>query len=112
PGITSPFALRSAGSRRCRVLGRLDPVPRVPPRPAHVCRCRPARSARGGPYELSGGDMLRRNVRVTVLPHSDQDAGTIEREPGMLAFSSDHPHVEGSPTPIDELAPVPSTPTR
>jgi hypothetical protein len=50
--------------------------------------------------------MLRRNVRVTVLPHADQDAATIEREPGMLAFSSDYPHQEGSPTPIDGLAPV------
>jgi uncharacterized protein len=60
----------------------------------------------GWPYELSGGDMLRRNVRVTVLPTPDLDAATIEHEPGMLAFSSDYPHLEGSPTPIDDLAPV------
>ena len=58
------------------------------------------------PYKMGAGDMLRRNVRVTVLPTPDQDAETILQEPGMLAFSSDYPHQEGSTTPIEDLQPV------
>jgi predicted TIM-barrel fold metal-dependent hydrolase len=58
------------------------------------------------PYKMGAGDMLRRNLRATVLPTPDHDAETMLREPGMLVFSSDYPHLEGSTTPIEDLRPV------
>jgi predicted TIM-barrel fold metal-dependent hydrolase len=54
------------------------------------------------PWEISGGDMLRRNVRLTPLPgFGDDDALAVARQlPGMVVFSSDYPHLEGNADPI------------
>jgi predicted TIM-barrel fold metal-dependent hydrolase len=54
------------------------------------------------PWELSGGDMLRRNVRTTPLPgFGDSDAFEVLAQlPEMCVFSSDFPHQEGNAEPI------------
>jgi predicted TIM-barrel fold metal-dependent hydrolase len=54
------------------------------------------------PYDVSGGDMLRRNVKVTPLPgFGDVEAlDVVERFPEMCLFSSDYPHQEGNADPI------------
>lgn len=54
------------------------------------------------PFEVSGGDMLRRNVRLTPLPgFGDEDALEIlEAMPGSTVWSSDYPHQEGNADPI------------
>jgi predicted TIM-barrel fold metal-dependent hydrolase len=66
------------------------------------------------PWELSGADMLERNVRITPLPGlGDLDAlQVVSRHPNLCLFSSDYPHQEGNADPIalygpqlDELAP-------
>jgi predicted TIM-barrel fold metal-dependent hydrolase len=55
------------------------------------------------PYDVSGGDMLRRNVRSTPLPgFGDADALDVLAElPEQLVWSSDYPHQEGNAEPID-----------
>ena len=59
------------------------------------------------PYELSAGDYLRRQVRATPLPQQWRDAApALAQVPEVVVFSSDYPHREGSPRPIDDLAPV------
>lgn len=59
------------------------------------------------PWETSGGDMLRRNVRITPLPgFGDDDALEIAAAlPGMIVFSSDYPHMEGNAEPIELYRP-------
>ncbi len=59
------------------------------------------------PWKLSGGDMLRRSVRVTPLPGiGDDDAlHVLGQEPGLCVFSSDYPHQEGNADPIDLYRP-------
>jgi predicted TIM-barrel fold metal-dependent hydrolase len=58
------------------------------------------------PYDVSAGDFLRRNVRVSPLPGLGPDGlPTLRQEPGMVVFSSDYPHLEGSPKPIDIYQP-------
>lgn len=54
------------------------------------------------PFEVSGGDMLRRNVRLTPLPgFGDDDALDVLRAlPGSTVWSSDYPHQEGNADPI------------
>ena len=54
------------------------------------------------PYDVSGGDMLRRNVRSTPLPgFGDTDALAVLTElPDQLVWSSDYPHFEGNAEPI------------
>jgi predicted TIM-barrel fold metal-dependent hydrolase len=60
------------------------------------------------PWSLSGGDMLRRNVRMTPLPGmGDDDAlEVLGEEPGMCVFSSDYPHQEGNVDPINLYGPA------
>ena len=55
------------------------------------------------PYSLSGGDMLRRNVKITPLPgFGDVEAlDVLQRLPEMCLFSSDYPHQEGNADPIN-----------
>jgi hypothetical protein len=55
------------------------------------------------PYEASAGQMLRRNLRLTPLPgFGDTDAlDVLAKLPNMCVFSSDFPHGEGNPDPID-----------
>ncbi len=55
------------------------------------------------PWDVSGGDMLRRNVRSTPLPgFGDTDALEVLTElPDQLVWSSDYPHFEGNAEPID-----------
>ena len=55
------------------------------------------------PYDVSGGDMLRRNVRSTPLPgFGDSDALDVLRKlPDQLVWSSDYPHFEGNAEPIE-----------
>ena len=58
------------------------------------------------PYDLSAGDAVRRNVRVTPLPSLGSDGiPTLQQLPEMFVFSSDYPHREGSATPIDDYQP-------
>jgi hypothetical protein len=59
------------------------------------------------PWEVSGGDMLRRNVRITPLPgFGDDDALDVAAQlPGMVVFSSDYPHFEGNAAPLDLYQP-------
>jgi predicted TIM-barrel fold metal-dependent hydrolase len=60
------------------------------------------------PYEMSGGDMLRRNVRITPLPgFGDDDAlDVLAALPEMCVFSSDYPHQEGNADPIELYGPA------
>jgi predicted TIM-barrel fold metal-dependent hydrolase len=55
------------------------------------------------PYETSGGDMLRRNVKFTPLPgFGDVEAlDVVAQLPEMGLFSSDYPHQEGNADPIN-----------
>ena len=55
------------------------------------------------PYDVSGGDMLRRNVRFTPLPgFGDVEAlDVVAQLPEMGLFSSDYPHQEGNADPIN-----------
>jgi predicted TIM-barrel fold metal-dependent hydrolase len=59
------------------------------------------------PWDVSGGDMLRRNVRVTPLPgFGDDDAmAVLHALPDMVVFSSDYPHREGNAEPLDLYEP-------
>lgn len=79
--------------------------------PAFVERCDAATVASLAlgpwPYELSGGDMVRRNVRFTPLPGFG-DTNVLEllaQYPEMLVFSSDYPHQEGNAEPIELYQP-------
>jgi predicted TIM-barrel fold metal-dependent hydrolase len=59
------------------------------------------------PWETSGAEMLRRNVRVTPLPGFG-DVGALEclvRLPETFVFSSDYPHHEGNDDPINLYRP-------
>ena len=60
------------------------------------------------PYDVSGGDMLRRNVRSTPLPgFGDKDALDVLRAlPNQLVWSSDYPHFEGNAEPIELYGPA------
>jgi predicted TIM-barrel fold metal-dependent hydrolase len=55
------------------------------------------------PFDVSGGDMLRRNVKATPLPgFGDVEAlDVLARFPEMCLFSSDYPHQEGNADPIE-----------
>lgn len=55
------------------------------------------------PFDVSGGDMLRRNVKITPLPgFGDVEAlEVLARLPEMVLFSSDYPHFEGNADPIN-----------
>jgi predicted TIM-barrel fold metal-dependent hydrolase len=52
---------------------------------------------------LSGRDMMNKHVRVSPLPGlGDVNAlDVLEELPGMVVFSSDYPHSEGNPDPIE-----------
>jgi predicted TIM-barrel fold metal-dependent hydrolase len=60
------------------------------------------------PWEPSGAEMLRRNVRVTPLPgFGDRDAlDVLATLPEMCVFSSDYPHHEGNADPIELYRPA------
>jgi predicted TIM-barrel fold metal-dependent hydrolase len=60
------------------------------------------------PWEVSGGEMLRRNVRITPLPgFGDDEALTVAAQlPGMVVFSSDYPHLEGNAEPLELYQPA------
>jgi len=55
------------------------------------------------PFDVSGGEMLRRNVKFTPLPgFGDVEAiDVVTRLPEMALFSSDYPHFEGDADPIN-----------
>ena len=55
------------------------------------------------PFELSGDEFLRRNVRFTPLPGFNEGAtlDVVEALPEMAMFSSDYPHQEGNADPIN-----------
>ncbi|MEO8693500.1 MAG: amidohydrolase family protein [Acidimicrobiales bacterium] len=59
------------------------------------------------PWDLSGGEMLRRNVRLTPLPgFGDIEAlDVLAQLPAMCVFSSDFPHQEGNADPIELYRP-------
>jgi predicted TIM-barrel fold metal-dependent hydrolase len=63
------------------------------------------------PWDTPGGDMLRRNVRLTPLPgFGDDDALAVLHElPEMVVFSSDYPHREGDEEPLELYEPDLST---
>jgi predicted TIM-barrel fold metal-dependent hydrolase len=62
-----------------------------------------------GPWgaPMSGGEYLRRQVRISPLPGlGDFDAlDILEAEPRMIVFSSDYPHTEGNVDPINLYGP-------
>ena len=66
------------------------------------CQALPSPALGDWPFEVSGGDMLRRNVRSTPLPgFGDSDALDVLAElPDQLVWSSDYPHFEGNAEPI------------
>jgi predicted TIM-barrel fold metal-dependent hydrolase len=56
------------------------------------------------PFELSGDELLRRNVRFTPLPPGLDDRTireVVAALPEMALFSSDYPHQEGNEDPIN-----------
>jgi hypothetical protein len=55
------------------------------------------------PFDVSGGEMLRRNVKFTPLPgFGDLEAiDVVMHLPEMALFSSDYPHFEGNADPIN-----------
>jgi predicted TIM-barrel fold metal-dependent hydrolase len=59
------------------------------------------------PWPVTGGAMLRRNVRTTPLPgFGDSDAlEVLAALPDMCVFSSDFPHQEGNAEPIELYRP-------
>ena len=59
------------------------------------------------PFPLSGGEYLRRNVRVTPLPGlGDWNAlELVKTYPEIMVFSSDYPHAEGDRDPINLYRP-------
>jgi len=61
------------------------------------------------PFELSPGEMVRRNIRATPLPGvGDKEPidTLLARLPEMLVFSSDYPHGEGNNDPINLYEPA------
>lgn len=59
------------------------------------------------PYDRTGGEMLRDQVRFTPLPGFG-DTGILDllvEHPEMLVFSSDYPHQEGNAEPIELYRP-------
>jgi predicted TIM-barrel fold metal-dependent hydrolase len=75
--------------------------------PAFVAACErqslPSPGLGDWPFVVSGGDMLRRNVRFTPLPgFGDIEAlDVVTALPEMALFSSDYPHQEGNADPIN-----------
>jgi predicted TIM-barrel fold metal-dependent hydrolase len=59
------------------------------------------------PWATSGGDMLRRGLRITPLPGFGDDDGldVLAALPEMVVFSSDYPHREGNAAPIELYRP-------
>jgi predicted TIM-barrel fold metal-dependent hydrolase len=59
------------------------------------------------PWDASGAEMLRRNVRITPLPGiGDVDAlDVLAALPDMCVFSSDYPHLEGNADPVELYRP-------
>ena len=52
------------------------------------------------PFSLMPTEFVRRNVRITPLPHAHQSPLPIMEElPETAVFSSDFPHFEGNPEP-------------
>jgi len=52
------------------------------------------------PFSLAPTEFVRRNVRITPLPHAHQSPLPIMEElPETAVFSSDFPHFEGNPEP-------------
>jgi predicted TIM-barrel fold metal-dependent hydrolase len=64
---------------------------------------RPSPALGEWPWDTPGGDMLRRNVRITPLPGlGDLDAlEVVAALPEMCVFSSDYPHGEGNAKPVE-----------
>jgi predicted TIM-barrel fold metal-dependent hydrolase len=54
------------------------------------------------PWEISGAEMLRRNVRVTPLPGFGdlRPLHYVRENPETFVFSSDYPHHEGNADPV------------
>jgi predicted TIM-barrel fold metal-dependent hydrolase len=48
-------------------------------------------------YPLRPSEYARRNIRVSPLPGTNPVAPYLEQLDGMLVFSTDYPHAEGSP---------------
>lgn len=75
-----------------------------------MCARQSASSAALGewPFAVSGGDMLRRNVKFTPLPgFGDVEAlDVVAALPEMALFSSDYPHLEGNADPINLYGPA------
>jgi predicted TIM-barrel fold metal-dependent hydrolase len=68
---------------------------------------RPSLALGDWPFALSGGDMLRRNVRITPLPGlgDDEALDVLAALPEMCVWSSDYPHLEGNADPIELYRP-------
>lgn len=55
------------------------------------------------PFPVSGGEMLRRNLRLTPLPGFGDDCAIeiLQAMPERVVWSSDYPHQEGNADPIN-----------
>jgi uncharacterized protein len=52
-------------------------------------------------YELTPGETVRRNIRITPLPRAHQSPlSTLARYPECVVFSSDYAHNESNPEPL------------
>jgi predicted TIM-barrel fold metal-dependent hydrolase len=80
--------------------------------PSFVDACtrqsRPSPGLGDWPYEIGGGEMLRRNVKIAPLPGlGDVEAlDVLALLPQMCLFSSDYPHMEGNADPINLYGPA------
>jgi predicted TIM-barrel fold metal-dependent hydrolase len=55
-------------------------------------------------WPLKPSEFVRRNVRMSGLPGQDPRV-MLETMPEAIAFASDYPHMEGSPSPIEYYSP-------
>ena len=75
--------------------------------PAFVTACdrqaMPSPGLGDWPFDVSGAEMLRRNLRFTPLPgFGDTEAlDVVATLPEMAFFSSDYPHQEGNADPVN-----------
>jgi predicted TIM-barrel fold metal-dependent hydrolase len=76
--------------------------------PEFVARVAALDAAGAWPFELKPSEMLRRNVRATpLIGLGDGNVldGIFSELSDMLVFSSDYPHGEGNPDPLDLYEP-------
>ncbi len=71
-------------------------------------QCVPKPSSGDWPYDTTGREMLERNVKVTPLPGFGDDYALdiLPEYLNIMLFSSDYPHQEGNPDPVNLYSPA------